>query len=642
MPQDDREKLDRIEEMKSKLFSKSYQTKIEHRGDFTHLPNKEVPESWAKEADKTNFQEKLFKKTSMFKKFFVFSIIFFILTAGYASYIYFVKGNTVSSSNIDISILGNTFTAGGEELSIQVEIINRNNSALELVDLIIEYPKSSSDSSSQSNERLRQSLGTIPIGGVISESFKVVLFGEQGSIRQIRTSIEYRVQGSNAIFVKEKIFEVSINSTPINLSVNAPSEISSNQEFVLDVKATLNATKVASQILIKIDYPLGFEFVSSKPAPSFGNNVWDLGDIPPGADRNISVIGKMIDVFDGEEKIFRVWSGSQSVVDKALIGVVFNSMAQTIAIKKPFIEAKLYVNGAYQREYAVGTKSPVSGEIRFVNNLDTKINDLEIRAKILGNAVDRKTIKSQQGTYDSLNNVIIWNQSSLEGFREVNPGESGSVSFSIFPLTSFSGLDGLLLEPSMNIEISISGKQPLEGNEIKNINNGETKIIRIISDMGLATKALYYSGAFKNTGAIPPKAEEETTYTVVWAVSNTVNNISRARVVSSLPTFVRFIGPVSPISEDVTYNASTKEVVWNVGNIPRGTGITGSGREVSFQIGFTPSLSQLGTSPVIINDAILTGHDDFANVDVRVNKNSLNIRLSSDPFFPFSGDRVVE
>ncbi|MFZ3015565.1 MAG: hypothetical protein WA101_01360, partial [Minisyncoccia bacterium] len=86
----------------------------------------------------------------------------------------------------------------------------------------------------------------------------------------------------------------------------------------------------------------------------------------------------------------------------------------------------------------------------------------------------------------------------------------------------------------------------------------------------------------------------------------------------------------------------TKEIVWNVGGIPRGTGITETGREVSFQVGFTPSLSQVATTPVLVNDAILTGHDDFANVDVRVNKASLNTRLSNDSLFPPNGDRVTE
>jgi hypothetical protein len=158
----------------------------------------------------------------------------------------------------------------------------------------------------------------------------------------------------------------------------------------------------------------------------------------------------------------------------------------------------------------------------------------------------------------------------------------------------------------------------------------------------LATKALYYSGPFKNTGPIPPKAEEETTYTVVWTVSNTTNSISRAMVRATLPPWVKFAGSIFPGAEDLSYNASSKEITWNIGKIQKATGISSPGREVAFQIIFLPSLSQVNTQPVLINDAILTGFDDFANVNVRVNKNSLNTRLANDPEFPESGSRVVE
>ncbi len=643
MPENDSGKLNRIEELKNKLFTKSYKTKVEHRGDFTHLPENHTPDSWSpREENGVFIGEKFFSKTSRFKKFFFLSLIFFILAVGYGSYVFFADRNTVSGNNIDINVLGNIFTAGGEELPIQVEITNRNSSPLELVDLVIEYPKSSSGNLSEDNERLRQSLGTIPAGTVRSEGFKIVLFGEQGSSRQVRISIEYRVEGSNAIFVKEKVFDVSINSTPVDLSVDAPPLISPNQEFVLNVKATLNATKVAPKMLVRLDYPIGFEFASSKPAPSFGNNVWDLGDLSPGADKNISIFGKMIDVTDGEEKIFRVWSGPQSNSDKSQIGVIFNSLAHTLVIQKPFIEAKLFVNGTYQREYATEAQVPVQAQIRFVNNLDTKVNDLEIRAKITGNALNRNMVRPQLGTYDSLNNVIIWDQSSQKIFREINPGESGSVSFSFSSLSPFSGGDGLLLDPSINVEISIAGKQPLEGNEIKKLTNSETKIIKVASAVGLAGKALYFSGPFKNTGPIPPKAEKETTYTIVWTLSNTVNNISKAKVVSNLPSWVRFVGTISPTSENVSYNAGTKEITWNVGNIARGAGITAGSREVAFQVALIPSLSQIGVAPDLVNDMVLTGHDDFANVDIRVDKASLSTTLSSDPSAPNNADRVVE
>ncbi len=637
----EREKLTGLDQMKTKLSSKTFASGGVRREGFTHFVKKNVPTAWQKE-EKVNTEEKFYMKTSMFKKFFIFSIVFFALALAFAAYMFFAGGNTVSNDNIDIAVLGNAFTAGGEELPLQVEITNRNNSALELADLVIEYPKSSSGDLSNETERFRESLGSIPSGGVRNENMKITLFGEQGSIRPIRITLEYRVEGSNAIFVKEKAYQVTISSAPINISVNAPTEASPNQEIAFDIKTSLNATKAASKILLKVDYPVGFQFVSAKPSPSLGNNVWNLGDLVPGAERTISVIGKMVDVSDGEEKTFHIWSGTQSDNDKSSIGVVFNSLSHTVVIQKPFIEAKLYINGQYAREYASDTRTPIQGEIRWANNLNTKLSNVVIRAKISGNAVNRKSIQAEQGFYNSNENTLIWDKNSNPAFMEIEPGDAGSVGFSLSPNALFSS-SGLLETPAIGIEVSIEGAEPLEGNSVKKLTNSETKIIRIISELGLAAKALYYSGPFANTGPIPPKVEQETTYTVTWTLSNTANNVSNAQVRATLPPWMRFVGPISPPQEDLTYNSSTKEITWKVGGIPKGTGLSGADREVSFQIAFKPSLSQLGSAPVIINDAVLTGHDDFANVNVRVNKTSLSTRLSSDPAFPLgTGERVAE
>ncbi|KKT24516.1 MAG: hypothetical protein UW07_C0013G0005 [Candidatus Nomurabacteria bacterium GW2011_GWF2_43_8] len=643
MPPDDKNKLNKLEELIGKLFSRNYETRTRYHDGFSHPSQKDVLDSWkTKEKPESGREEKFFMKTSRFKKFFIFSVGFFVLTLGYAAYFFFAGSNTVSNDNIDISIFGNNFTAGGEDLSLIIGITNKNNSPLDLVDLVVEYPKGSDADSSSNTERLRESLGTIPAGAVRNENLRLVLFGEQGSVRPIKVSLEYRVAGSNAIFVKEKLYEVNINSAPINLSVDAPSVISPNQDITLNVKVMLNATRPATKILVKLDYPVGFAFVKSVPAPSFGNNVWDLGDLAPGAEHDISISGKMIDVFDGEEKTFKISSGSQSDTDKSAIGVVYNSIKNIVLIEKPFIEANLFVNGVYQREYAVDAKTPVNVEIRYANNLDTKVNDLEIKAKISGNAWNRKTINAQQGFYDSAEDAVVWDKNSKSQFQEINPGDSGSVSFSFSSLSLYSAAGGMLTSPSIDIKVDISGKQAVEGFAVNELENSSSATIKIISDVGFSAKGLYYSGPFTNTGPIPPKAEQATTYTIVWTLSNTANSISKARINSTLPPWVTFVGTFSPANENLIYNSSTKEVVWDADRIPKGTGISGPARSVAFQVSFNPSLSQIGSTPTVINDAILTGHDDFANVDIRINKPGLNIRLDSDPTFPHSGGVVVE
>lgn len=635
MAEDEKEKLSKIEDLKSKLFSRGYVPRIEHYEAY-RKPTESVPDEWRHEPPKA---DKPIMKNSIFKKFFIFSIIIFALSMLYVMFSFFEGGNNVSNNNIDIAVLGNAFTNGGEDLPLIVEITNKNNVALELADLVLEAPRSSV---ATGNERQRISLGSIPAGGVRSENMTVRLFGEQGSIHDLKFSLEYRVPGSNAIFVKDKPYEVTIESTPINLIVEAPNEIPPNQEFNLRIKAGLNATEAVKNMIIKVDYPLGFQFVSAAPAPDLGNNVFELGNLAPGADYQVTITGKMVDVFDGEEKNFKIWSGSQSQSEKSEIETVFNSVAQIIQVNKPFVEANIYVNGEYAKEYAIGSRTSMAGDIRWANNLGEKINDLQIKVKISGNAVDRKTIKSSRGFYQSLDDTITWDKNSDPNLASIPPGDYGSASFSLSPKQLFTSAEGILNQPVITLEVSVSGKQALEGNKTKVIETHEVKVVRVVSDVGLGSKVVYSSGPFQNTGPVPPKVEQETTYTVIWNITNTSNIVRGGKVRTTLPPWVRYVGTVSPSSASLNYNANNKEIVWDVGTIARGAGILGDGPEVAFQIAFTPSLSQLDETPTLVNNTVLTGHDDFANVDVQANKSSLSTQLSGDASYDAKSGRVQE
>lgn len=618
--EENKEELNKVEDLKKKLFSTSYKTRIEDREGFHYIHREKIPETWGEQIADPNLIK--VKKNPIFQNFFIFSFIVFLGAIGYLLFNFFIKGNDVSNDNIEIAVFGNTFTGGGEELPLIVEITNKNTLPLELADLVVEYPKGSAvDNTGEEIARLRQSLGVVKAGEVKTENIKVSLFGETGSIHQIKIALEYRLEGSNAIFVKDKLYEVTINSTPVNLTVDAPTDTIPGQEFSLLVKATLNETEeVPNNLALKLDYPFGFSFASSSIPPAIGNNIWSLEGLKPGEEFKLEVKGTMIDVFEGEEKIFHVSAGPEKRNDKSELGVVFNSLKHSLFIKKPFIGTKLFVNSEYKKDYALTTKASIVGVIEWTNNLGTPVNDLEIRALFSGNAYNPRNVKVEGGFFDSKTNTIIWDKNVEENFIEIAPGKSGTVSFTLSPTSVFGVNGNMLVDPQINIELYVKGKQT-EGNDtVKNLDVIENKSIRIISDLSLLSKSQYAGGAFKNTGPFPGKPEEETTYTINWALANTTNNISKAKLVTTLPPRVTYKNLISPDSEKLTFNPETRELVWDIGTIPRETGLSGKKKEVSFQVSYTPSLSEVGLNPTLVNKITLTGHDDFANVDLKVER----------------------
>jgi len=109
-----------------------------------------------------------------------------------------------------------------------------------------------------------------------------------------------------------------------------------------------------------------------------------------------------------------------------------------------------------------------------------------------------------------------------------------------------------------------------------------------------------------------------------------------------LPPYVRWLGVVSPSSEKISYNPVGGEISWNVGDVDSGTGINIPSKEISFQVMLLPSVSQIGQTPDLTTEVVVTGKDMFTNASLREVFRSVNTRLSTDPGFNASKANVVE
>ena len=158
--------------------------------------------------------------------------------------------------------------------------------------------------------------------------------------------------------------------------------------------------------------------------------------------------------------------------------------------------------------------------------------------------------------------------------------------------------------------------------------NIDAKTLAVSSDLNLLARTVHYTGSVQNSGPMPPAANKETTYALEWKISNTRNRVSGATVTTTLPTYVSWKNVVLPASEaaNVTYNEVTRQLIWNVGDVPAGT----ASRILSMKVGITPSIQQVGSSPNLTGSVVLTGKDAFTGQDLTITKLPLNTRLLND------------
>ncbi|MFA6999563.1 MAG: hypothetical protein WC241_00430 [Candidatus Paceibacterota bacterium] len=620
MPESD----NKIEDIKRRLYEpEDHVTHRTHEGTLHVISHKVEPE-WKHEEEPINNMKK--PKPSIFKNFFILSIIFFIIAIVFAFYKFSTNDSSVSSDNIDITVIGNAFTKGGEELPLQIEIANHNKASLELANVVVSYPNGASDNLADYIRLPRMTIGTINPGETITENIKVTLFGDERSDRSVKIDLEYHPQGSNAIFTKSKDYVVNISSAPLSLLVDAPDTVTSDQPVTFTVKAILNTSLKEGNTVMQLTYPNNFIYESAVPAPSFGNSMWSLDALSLTNPISVVVKGRIVGQ-DQDQQVFHVYAGTTKPSDKSTLDIVYNSLLHTITITKPFIEATIIANDT------ASSGEDINVKIDWSNNLPNRITDGEIIVNIGGNVFDRSSVSSSQGFFDSLNNRIIWDKNSIGDLADIEPGGHGEVSFSVKSI-SLVGPQSSIKDPQLTFDVSIKGKQPSLGSTYTDVNNFSKKVVKILSDFQIASSASYKSGP------LPPKAETETSYNVTWTISNGTNSIGDAVARAALPIYVKWVGPVSQ-RENITYNESTREVIWNIGSVRANTG--GSyNREAIFTITLASSLSQVGSVPQLMKDLFLSGTDVFTGTLIKNRSGSINTMLSGDPNFQSGFERVIK
>ncbi|MDO8424155.1 MAG: hypothetical protein Q7S54_00910, partial [bacterium] len=443
--------------------------------------------------------------------------------------------------------------------------------------------------------------------------------------------------GSNATFYKDKLYEITIGKAPLTLSIESPGSVTSGDDFTTTLSLVLNSAEPLKNVMLRAEYPYGYSVLSAVPEAVANNNVWALGDFSPGKKMTVQIRGRLVGE-NQEERTFRYYVG---VSENGSLNPDFKSVIvsrqNTISIARPSIGLNATFNGVNSPIYVAPAARPIVLSVKYQNNLPDKITNPRLEVRFSGSALDKSSVAAQNaGFYDSANNRIVWNLSNSFDAPELLPGQGGEVnaSFASLPLTALSGANrDIVLQFSLSA-IPIGGTQP--------ITVSESRTVKISSQVTLSSKAYYSLGPFKNAGPVPPEVEKETTYSVIWNIGNTQNDITDTKVTARLGPGVKWVTSQSALSENVSYNTSDNTVTWDLSTLSSGSGFSSSGREVALQVALIPSISQIGTAPVLVTGIVFSGTDSLSGNQVTVISPPLTTRLTADPAFIQGNDIVVK
>jgi hypothetical protein len=361
-----------------------------------------------------------------------------------------------------------------------------------------------------------------------------------------------------------------------------------------------------------------------------------LGDLAPGSARQINIRG----VIEGEAEQLRAFEvkAGPAGADKA-ISLLYNDIFKTVVIKKPFLSLGMTLGGR-PGPFAQTEARAERYSIEWANNLPVQMENVSISGRLSGNALDPQTVEAESGYYSSAQDKLLWNKNTLPALGLVDSGVGGDLGLSIGSLPLVSGGE-TIKNPQIGLDLSISGSRVSEDFAHEIIETNLSRTIKIDSRVGLSARAVYHDGPFGNTGPIPPAADTATTYTVIWSVKNSSNDLSKAVVRAVLPLSVKWVGLTSPAGEKVTYDDGRREIIWELGAVAAGAGYGLPARQALFQVSLTPSVGQSGSAAVLAGEPRFEADDDWSGSRLLVNHENVTTDISTDARYR-NGDGIVQ
>ncbi|OGG85634.1 hypothetical protein A2392_02610 [Candidatus Kaiserbacteria bacterium RIFOXYB1_FULL_46_14] len=542
--------------------------------------------------------------------FFVISLI--------ASSVYLLLGrNNVSGENIELSVTGPFTVGGGEVLSLQLGIANRNNVPVESATLILEYPPGTRSADDESKELFSERF-PLPImapGEVLNQTFQVRAFGEENQESEIHASIEYRMKGSNATFFKEAApFKFKIGSAPVVLNIDAEKTISSGQETTITIEVVSNSPMPLKDLLIKAEYPSGFDYSRSDPAPYSGRNIWKISDLPPEGKATIKLTGIVIGT-ESEKRVIKFAAGVAGTRDANTLASIL-AVAQTeFVLEQPFLAVDVTVDGKREKTVSVPPGMQTNVALDLKNTLENSVYDTVVEVALSGNALSDTEVRPVGGYYDSSRHTIRWESSTDDALTEIGPDGNVRLNFTLFPQT-----DGLQT-PNVTFAVKVTGRRVSESGAREEISGTISRTIKVESRPSILVAATRSSS---DGGPVPPVVGQSTNYTIAWKAQGSANNLSNVTLTTSLPAYITWTGVTSG-SGQWNYNPTSRIVEWKAGSIQSGQDIDGT-----FQVSFLPSASQIDRTPDIIGDSYLSADDSFTGTVLRSTSGAVTSEIGDE------------
>jgi hypothetical protein len=544
-------------------------------------------------------------------------IFLIILILGLILGFWTIKRNLFSKEVLKLEILGQSEVPVGEANEIVIKFKNNGNFRLEEPELVVEFPEGTQNE----NEEIltRKVIKKEEMGGMIypgeekSFSFKIKFFGKEGETKEIRAFLTYRPKNLRSFFKNETKFTFQLK-VPLTFEIDIPSQVESEKEFRFNIYYFSHLSSPLSNLKIQAEWPSGFEFIDSQPK-SIEQKEWLIPVLNKFEGKKIEILGKI----HGEIKEPKIFKAKIGFVYGGQF-IILKEISKAVEIAKSSIFVRQEING--NPEY-----SPLPGEwlhyeIFFKNIGEKPLENLLLFCNLSGDAFDFSTFKSDAGSFQENQKTIVFDWQKNSSLKLLQPLEEGRVDFWI-----------KLKDNPKEIQTSL----------LKNtIIIGQTKqefITKLSSTLEFSERGYFFDEVFGNSGPLPPKVGEKTTFTILWEIKSTFSPLKDVKVKSKLPENVNLTSKIFPEIEvsKFSFDSDSREILWALGDLNEKESKT-----LAFQIELLPQKSDLGSTPKLIGQIEVLGYDALVQKEVKLTFPEITTFLKDDPQITLEKAKVIK
>jgi len=522
-------------------------------------------------------------------------IIIIILLVLIGVGVWYWQGKSYSKEILKFEILGPEKATLAQEVEYTVKFKNNGSERLENPELSFEFPD---DSILEDNQTKVVTLTSEELGGDIypgeerSFKFKARLLGKEGDTKEAKATIVFQPKGLNTKNELSTTFITTIEKVPVNLTLDLPSYLGVGKNFSFNINYLSSTPYPLKDLTIKVFYPSDFEFLSSNPK-LIDSDTLNVSNLDEGMGGKIEISGILRGSVK-DQKVFKtqlgVWSSDGNFI-------VLREVIKGVELIAPSLYITQEINGNPQ--YIVNPGDLLHYEILFRNIGEEPLADLVLISRLEGDIFDFYSIQAPEGDFKPGDNSIIWEGTKVSKLQFLNINEQGKVEFWIKAKNKTNMTTLAQKNPQVKNLVTISQAKEEFVNKVNSVVEGEQK-------------AEFSDLYFDNFGFYPLKIGEPTKFTLKWSIKNYYNDLANVRMEAVLPESVVFTGKIFPENNSgLTYDPVSREISWEVGDVPAGSGVLDEGKICAFQLEIRPTQKDDSNKVLLIKEAKITAEDQW-------------------------------